>query len=88
MYKGGGSEGLLLCLNGLERVGGLAGRRVAGAGEGILMEGLRGVLGDVPPMTDAVLSMPESRLLDLRWKRPKDGILWEAGDVGVIGERM
>lgn len=70
-YDGGGSE--LLCLNGLESVGGFAGRRVGGAA--IMVELVRGMMGDEPPMTDAVLSTRESFLLDLRWKRPKEGIL-------------
>ena len=71
VYDGGGSE--LLCLNGFESVGGFAGRRVGGAA--ILMGFARGMMGEEPPMTDAVLSIPEPFLLDLRWKRPKDGML-------------
>lgn len=71
VYDGGGSE--LLCLKGFESVGGFAGRRVGGAA--VLMDAVRGMMGDDPPMTDAVLSMPEAFLLDLCLKRPKDGIL-------------
>ena len=71
VYDGGGSE--LLCLKGLDSVGGFAGRRVGGAA--ILVEFARGMMGEEPPMTDTVLSMPDSFLLDLRLKRPKEGIL-------------
>ena len=54
----------MLCLNGLESVGGFAGRRVGGAA--ILVELVRGMMGEEPPMTDAVLSIRDSFLLDLR----------------------
>ena len=72
VYEGGGSE--LLCLNGFESVGGFAGRRVGGAA--ILIESARGTMGAESLNAEAVLSMLELFLLDLRWKRPKDGMLW------------
>ena len=72
-----------MCLKGLESVGGFAGRRVGGAA--ILVEFTRGMMGEEPPMTDAVLSIPESLLLDLRLKRLKEGIFWLIEDVLVVG---
>lgn len=71
VYDGGGSE--LLCLKGLESVGGFTGRRVGGAA--ILVEFTRGRMGDDMSMYDAGLLIPEFLLLDLRPNRPKECIL-------------
>ena len=78
---------MLLCLKGLESVGGFAGRRVGVGVEVILVKLVRGAM---PPVTDAVLSIPDEFFLpDLRPKMLESGILRLFVDVlwGVLLQR-